>query len=197
MRTRVLVMSLAASLLVAAPLVAQAPEALLSRWVGTHEGRPLHFDFYGDTMVVVNDLHPLHFEVRDDSLRVWGDTAFDVVFWFAMDRLLVETVDGRLITMAPQDRMARPLEGRWRGSPMASDMRLELAMYRGGTAQWRALSGGRSSVGEWNRASRVITFAWDADSTEWVARYDASGGALLFDSTFSGSGMTILRRVFR
>ena len=176
---------------------AQAPAGLLTRWVGAHEGRPLTFDFYADTMLVVNDSLPLHFEVRGDSLLTWGDSSFTVTFRFAMDRLLVETAEGAVVTMAHQDVLARPLEGRWRGSPLAVRDLIELLLVRGGTAQWRRLPEGRWIPGEWDRASRMITFTWDPDSTQWVGQYDPAGGALLFDSTFAGSGTAVLRRVYR
>lgn len=176
---------------------AQADPRLLGRWVGTHQSRPLHLDFYGDSMLVVNDHHALYYRATRDSLYAVGDTSFAVEYWFALDRLLLETVEGNVITMATQDKLARPLEGRWLGTPTLGDERIELVMRRGGIAEWRQLPGGAWIGGEWDRHTRLITFTWLPDSTQWSGQYDPANNTLLFEQTYEGSGTVFLRRVFR
>lgn len=177
----------------------QDDHPLLRRWVGTHLARPLHLDFYGDTMLLLNDSTPLSFLIEGDSLTAWGaDTTFSVRFWFSMDRLLVLTAESTVVTMAEQDRMARPIWGLWRGSPVGrGEERIELRMWRGGAASYRARPEWRWKTGEWNRSTRLLTFNWDADSTVWEGRYDPAGGTLLFDSTYAESGTVFLRKVYR
>lgn len=181
----------------ASALSAQAVPRLLQRWVGTHQGRPLYFDFYGDTMLVVNDRHALSYRVTRDSLHAVGDTSFAVAYWFALDRLLLETLEGNIVTMAPQNKLARPLEGRWLGNPTIGEDPVELVMYRGGVAEWRPGPDGSWINGEWDRHSRLITFTWLADSTVWNGQYDPANNTLLFEETYEGSGALFLRRVFR
>ncbi|KPK02687.1 MAG: hypothetical protein AMS20_11725 [Gemmatimonas sp. SG8_28] len=176
---------------------AQSDNPLLKRWVGTHDNQPLVLDFYGDSMVLVNDEHVADFSVQNRSISVFGDTSFTVRYWFALDRLLLETEDGAVLTMAEQDPLARPMFGTWRGSEIASGRRLELWLGRGGVARWRPLSGGGWTGGEWDRSSRTIRFTWLPDSTVWVAQYDPPGGALLFDQMTPESGMVVLRHVYR
>ena len=99
----------------------QDPHPLLKRWVGTdpRTAAVLHLDFYGDTMLLLNDDKPLSFSLAGDSLTAWGsDTTFTMRYWFSMDRLLVLTAESSLVTMSQQDRMARPIWGNWRGSPI-------------------------------------------------------------------------------
>lgn len=184
-------------LTVAAVVATQADSRLLRRWVGTHEGRPLTLDFYGDTMLVVNDDYALDYRARSGLLEASGDTSFTVSYWFAMERLLLRTEAGNVITMAPQGALARPLDGHWRGTAPGSDLRIELNMQRGGIASWRELPGGGWVSGEWDRASRVITFTWLPDSVIWTGRYDPGGNALLFDEIDLEGGTLILHRVFR
>jgi hypothetical protein len=195
--------SRASLLLVLAALVAgaasfQAESRLLRRWVGTHQGDPLWLDFYGDTMLVVNDHMPANFRTSRGRLEVWGsDTAFTVSYWYNLDRLLLRTAEGEVITMAPQDSLARPLAGDWRGSGFGSNRQIELDMQRGGVARWRELPGGRWIGGEWDRASRLITFTWLPDSLMWTAQYDPGGSALIVSGAEPDSATVILRRAYR
>jgi hypothetical protein len=156
---------------------------ILKRWVGTHEGRPLVLDFYGDTMLVVNDEYLTGYRLTDRTLTVFGDTSFTVDYWFALDRMMIETEDDVLITMAEQDLLARPMFGRWIGSGFSTGQRVELYLGRGGTARWRKVPGGAWTDGEWDRSSRTITFTWLPDSTTWIAQYDPLGSALLFEES--------------
>ncbi len=181
--------------LVAAPAVAQRDSVLATRWVGSHGGRLLVFEFYGDTMLVINDQHALSFRLTRDSLVAMGDTLINGRYRMAMGRLLLDTPEG-LVTMSPQPALARPLTGRWVGSLFTDDgAEIELVIFLGGTARWRR-TGGNWVTGEWERATRLITLVWP-DGTEWVGQYDPLGNAILFEETLSGSGATILRRSFR
>jgi len=175
----------------------QSDDPLLKRWVGTHDNQPLVLDFYGDSMVLVNDEYVADFSLQDRSISVFGDTSFTVRYWFALDRLLLETEDGAVLTMAEQDPLARPMFGTWRGSEISSGRRIELWLGRGGVARWRHLPGGGWTGGEWDRASRSITFTWLPDSTVWTAQYDPPGGALLFEQMPPEQGMVVLRHVYR
>lgn len=177
----------------------QTESRLLRRWVGTHEGQPLTLDFYGDTMLVIDDELVDDFRTYRGRLDAWGDTAFTVSYWYALDRLLLRTADGEVLTMAPQDSLARPLSGTWRGSALGSDRRIEVDLRRGGTVRWRELPGGRWRGGEWDRASRIVTFTWLPDSLVWTAQYDPGGSALIVKATEpdSSSSTLILRRAYR
>lgn len=189
--------TLVSLVMAAAAWSAQGSDRLLNRWVGTYEGQPLHLDFYADTMLLLNDSMPLWFSVDGDSLTAWGDTTFTVHYWFALDRLLILTAESKVVTMAPQDRAARPIWGDWRGSPIGRNDRVELELRRGGVARYRILPGGGWHGGEWNRTARIISFVWQPDSTEWEARFDPEGAALLFDSAYAASGTVVLRKVYR
>jgi hypothetical protein len=185
-------------------LLAQEESFLLQRWVGTHRGRPLFLDFYGDTMVVVNDSHVSDFVAANDSIIVVGDTSFAAHYRFAMDprwntwRLLLRTADSAIITMSHQEPLARPLSGRFSGTPgRMADRQVELRMVRAGMAWWRWSPGGAWKEGEWDRFHRQITFTWLPDSTTWQGMYDPDAGQILFDETVPESGVTILRRFFR
>ena len=173
------------------PLAAQSQHRLLSRWVGTHDGRPWVIDFYGDSMLVVDDEHVLDFQLLGDSLVAYGDTSFAVSYWFVRDRLLVQTAAGEIITMAPQDHLARPLHGNWRGGG------INLWMGRGGVTRWRPADGGSWQDGEWERRTRIISFLWLPDSLEWTAQYDPPGAALLFSEMESRTSPVVLRKAFR
>ena len=175
----------AAALAAALALLTFGPQGhpILKRWVGTHEGRPLVLDFYGDTMLVVNDEYLTGYRLTDRMLTVFGDTSFTVSYWFALDRMMIETADDVLITMAEQDLLARPMFGRWAGSGFSSGQRVELYLGRGGVARWRRVPGGGWIDGEWDRSSRTITFTWMPDSTTWIAQYDPLGSALLFQES--------------
>lgn len=193
------------TLVLAIALVATGPGVtphqgarLLHRWVGTHSGSSLHLDFYGDTMVVVNDRYAVNYQATRDSLLVSGDTTFAVSYWFALDRLLLRTAEDEVVTMSEQSPLARPIHGRWRGSPARwTDREIELVLNRGGSARWRSVPGGAWTQGEWDRLTRVITFTWLPDSTAWSGQYDPTGNALLFEDAPPGEGILVLRRVFR
>jgi hypothetical protein len=191
---------LVAALIAALPgrAVEQADSRLLRRWVGTHAGVALHLDFYGDTMLVVNDDHALDYRATRDSIVATGDTSIAAAYWFALDRLLLRTANDEVITMSEQSALARPLHGRWRGAPARwTDREVELIMTRGGGARWRRVPGGGWVQGEWERATRLITFTWLPDSVMWSGRYDPAGNALLFEDAPPGEGPMVLRRVFR
>jgi len=180
-------------------------DSLQTRWVGTNNGRPLHIDFYADTMVVVQDRFVCDYEATRDSIIVFGDTTFAVHYRFALDRMILRTDSGGVITMAVQGPLARPLRGNWFGTPARlRDLLIELQMNATGAAYWRTLPRGSWIEGEWDRFSREITFTWipdsaagRPDSTQWVAMFDPERSQLLFDETVPESGVTILRRFFR
>jgi hypothetical protein len=190
------------------PATAQRDSVLPHRWVGIHRNRPLQLEFYGDTMLVVNDTHALDFRLTSDSLVAFGDTS--IVGRYRLVRvadhqlppdsvqhwLLLETPDG-VVTMAEQAALARPLTGRWRGPLGTEDgAQVELVISIAGTARWRRLPGGAWMDGEWDRDMRIITFTWN-DESEWRGQYDPIGNAMLFEATVPESGLTILRKVFR
>lgn len=180
-------------------------DSLQTRWVGTHLGRPLHIDFYGDTMVVVKDQFVADYYATRDSIVVLGDTSFSVHYRFALDRMILRTDSGNVITMSAQGTLARPLRGNWFGTPgRLRDSLIELQMNASGAAYWRTLPQGGWIEGEWDRFSREITFTWlpdsaagRPDSTLWVGMYNPVRSQLLFDETLPESGVTILRRFFR
>jgi hypothetical protein len=176
----------------------QQPQ-LRGRWVGTHQGQVLYLDFHGDSMLVVNDRYVLDYNVTFDSLTAFGDTSFAVAYWFAVDRLLLATAEGNVVTMNRQSELARPLHGfRWHGAPTRqSDQQIHLEMFRGGVARWKLMPTGEWVDGEWDRSSRVIEFTWFPDSTMWTGRYDPVGEALLFEEAFPESGAVVLRKVYR
>jgi hypothetical protein len=191
---------------VAAPQGEQS-DPLLRRWVGQYKGRPIWFDFFGDSLLVVNDIHPLSFRFSWDSIVAYGDTSFAVSYRFSYDRLIVTTVEGTVFTMSPQDPLARPL-GAPSGSPRPFEWigqndsgTVEVQMRRGGWARFRVAPGGSWTAGHWDRQSRDITFTWPipppdgsaADSTRWLGVYDAPR-ALIFEETIPGAGITIFRR---
>jgi len=177
---------------------ARTDNPLFRRWVGDYRGRPLNLDFYGDTMLVVNDRYALDFEATSDSVIAYGDTSFAVHYRFALGRLLLRTEEGSIITMAPQPPLARPLFGRWLGgSGRNGNGQIELLMYAAGTARWRWIPGGTWTEGEWDRTSRIILFTWLPDSVAWSGLYDPGGNSLLLEETTPEIGSVILRRFFR
>jgi hypothetical protein len=189
-------MLLAACLLAPVPLMAQRDSVLAHRWVGIHLRQPLQFEFYGDTMLIVNDEHVLDFQLTHDSLVGMGDTTVRGRYRLALGRLLLDTPDG-MVTMATQSPLARPLTGRWQGALGDEEgATIELLIRVDGTGRWRRLPDGPWMAGEWDRETRIITFTW-TDETEWRAHYDPIGNALLFEQTLPGAGSSILRRVFR
>ncbi|HEX9581739.1 MAG TPA: hypothetical protein VF970_11600 [Gemmatimonadales bacterium] len=172
--------------------------SLTGRWVGMHLGQPLHLEFYGDTMLVINDQHALDFRVTPESLIALGDTTVEVRYWFALGRLLLETPGGAVITMAAQNALARPLTGRWLGELGTADgAQAELRIAANGVARWRRTPSGSWSEGEWERQTRIISFTWAADSTDWIGHYDVDGNAVVFERTVADSRPTIFVRVFR
>ena len=68
---------------------ADQTDPLLRRWVGHHRNRPIFFDFYSDSMLVVDDIHVLGFAFTWDSIIAYGDTSFAVSYRFSYDRLLI------------------------------------------------------------------------------------------------------------
>lgn len=188
---------LAATLLVSAVSLAAGAQSdrLLRRWVGTHLGRPLFFDFYSDTMLVVNDQHALDFRATRDSLTAWGDTSFVVEYRFVRDKMLILNAEGNWVTMSPQQRLARPFHGRWM-SDFPDGSRVLLVVYRGGVAQWRHVPGGSWTRGEWIRDARSLTFTWLPDSVEWVGVYDAPE-AIIVEDTTNIKGLAIFNRYIR
>lgn len=184
----------------------QQDSLLASRWVGHHKGRPLQFEFYGDTMLVVDDEHALDYRLTGDSLLATGDTLVIAQWRYVMGHLLLDTPEGA-ITMSAQNFLARPLTGRWVG-PLGDDdeTQIEMRLYLGGTAYWRPVGAAAWTQGEWERESRVITFTWpdpaaaadpDAEPLEWRGQYDPIGNNLLLERTVEGAHGTILRRAYR
>ncbi len=171
---------------------------LLKRWVGLHRGRPLYLDFYGDSMLVVDDARVVDYYTTRDSIVAYGDTTFSATYWFALGRLLLRSPEGSIVTMTAQSALARPITGRWIGSPTSqSDRVVELFMQRDGTARWRWIPGGSWTEGEWDRFSRNVTFTWLPDSATWQGQYEPEGNGMLFDRAAPGWGLLILRRFFR
>jgi len=195
-----------------APLSAQRDTVVAHRWVGRHLGRPLFFEFYGDSMLVVDDRHVLDYHLTRDSLIAIGDTTVVGRYRLARGWLLLATPDG-VVTMAKQKFLARPLSGRWIGPLGTEDGTLvDLRIFSNGIAQWRTLPSGGWTVGEWDRTFRVITFIWETEETdtteeaegeegetenEWRALYDPIANALLFEVTVPEAETTILRRQLR
>ncbi len=197
-----------------APLSAQRDTVVAHRWVGRHLGRPLFFEFYGDSILVVNDRHLLDYHLTRDSLIAIGDTTVVGRYRLARGWLLLATPDG-VVTMAKQKFLARPLSGRWIGPLGTEDGTLvDLRIFSNGVARWRTLPSGKWTVGEWDRTSRVITFTWETEETnaaeraeeeeeegdtenEWRALYDPIANALLFEVTVPDAETTILRRWLR
>lgn len=177
----------------------QCETQLRGRWVGYNRGDILKLEFYGDTMLVVNDQYAPSYHATEDSLVATGDTTIAARYRFAYCRLLLETADGSVITMSSQQVLARPLTGRWVGDLGTSDgAQAELLLRPNGTARWHPLPEGPWTEGEWERQTRIINFTWaGADSVSWVGHYDVEGNALLFDHTVPGSRTAIFRRVFR
>jgi hypothetical protein len=176
----------------------QCETTLRGRWVGFYHNETLRFEFYGDTMLVLNDERPLGYRATRDSLIATGDTTLIARYWFSYCRLLLETPDGSVITMASQPPLARPLTGRWTGDLGTPDgAQAELRLAAGGTARWRVLPNGPWTEGEWERQTRIIIFTWANDSLTWVGHYDPEGNALLFERTVANSRTTIFRRIFR
>lgn len=192
-----LLISLAAT--VAARQGSQCETQLRGRWVGLHQSETIRLEFYGDTMLVVNDQHALNYRATSDSLIATGDTTVTARYWFSYCRLLLETADGAVITMSSQQVLARPLTGRWVGDLGTSDgAQAELRLVANGTARWRVLPEGPWTDGEWERETRIITFTWaGTDSLPWIGHYDVEGNAILFDHTVPGSRTVIFQRVFR
>lgn len=201
--------ALASALLacLAAPAAAaQQPEStLLGRWVGIHRERSLTLEFYGDTMLVVGDRHPLNYHLTTDSIIATGDTALAVRYRMSFGKLLLETADGDVITMSPQIPLGRPLIGRWigdvdtAGTTQLAEVRLSVDR----SASWRALPDGKREFGEWDRQTRKVTLTW-TNGGEWSGLYDPLRNTLLLepvsDSTgavLPGGATGILRRVFR
>jgi len=193
---RLLVVVLALGLTLPFPAAAQRDSVLVHRWVGVHLGKALQLEFYGDTMLVVNDAHVLDFRLTNDSLVGFGDTSVVGRYRIVMERLLLETPNG-VVTMAEQTTLARPLTGRWHGPLGTADgVEVELEISPAGTARWRRQPSGAWMAGEWDREMRAITFTW-SDGTEWHSQYDPVGNAMLFETTVEGAEPTILRRLFR
>jgi hypothetical protein len=176
----------------------QCETSLQGRWVGMHRNETLLLEFYGDTMLVVSDQHPLSYRATSDSLFAFGDTTLTARYWFSYCHLLLEAPDGSVVTMTSQPMLARPLTGRWVGDLGTADgAQAEIRLSAGGPARWRLLPDGPWKDGEWERETRIITFTWAADSIPWVGHYDPEGNAILFDHTVPGSRTVILRRIFR
>jgi hypothetical protein len=159
----------------------------------------MHLEFYGDTMLVVNDQYPLRYRATSDTLLATGDTTVAGRYWFAFCRLLLETADGSVITMSSQGVLARPLTGRWVGGLGTPDRaEAELRLAPSGAARWHRLPDGRWTEGEWERQTRIITFTWaGSDTIPWVGHYDVEGNVILFERTVPSSRATIFHRVFR
>lgn len=201
----VLILSIVALASAASGQSRREDNPLLQRWVGRNaNNRPLFFDFYDDSMLVVNDVFVTSFFATRDSLVAYGDTSFAVAYEFRLDRMLIHTVDGTTITMSTQPLAARPIFGGRLGewgswiATLGTGRRILLQINRAGSlARWRPVSGGRWRSGEWDREARTITFTWLPDSTVWRGSYDAAGHQIIFEETEPGTGVAIFRRMFR
>lgn len=172
---------------------------VLRRWVGTKpDGRPLYLEFFGDTMLVVNDTYALNYRLTPDSLTAVGDTSLSFRYRLSFGKLLLETTE-YVLTMSPQSPLARPLTGTWIGEVLGSESSntVRLDLLRGGAARWRPTQGGSWQVGEWDRLARTIDLLWLPDSVTWMGQYDPTGNAILFEEIEEGSGPAIFRRLFR
>jgi len=209
-------MVLALTMLVATPPASSTAQAddteqtdpLLRRWVGHYRNRPIFFDFFSDSLLVVNDIHAVDFVFTWDSIIAYGDTSFAVSYRFSYDRLLITTESGTVFTMAPQDIMARPISApggsrmptRWISETSLGTV--EVQMREGGWARWRLTPGGSWQSGEWSRSARDVEFTWVSrdgevpDTTLWIGVYDAPD-AMIFEETVPESGITIFRRTIR
>ena len=176
--------------------------------MGTHQGRPLYFDFYGDSLLVVDDFRITNFDYDWNSLRVFGDTTFQVRYEFVLDRLIITTESGVVVTMAPQSIQARPLRPRLAQGPVVwtaetSNGQLQIRLSRGGAAAWRQLPGGRWITGRWNRSSNNVVFRWPnpnatepADSLSWFGQYD-NPRAIIVSNPTRDIDLAIFRRRVR
>ena len=190
----------------AAPAAAQqADSSGLGRWVGIHRERSLTLEFYGDTMLVVGDRHPLNDHLTADSIIATGDTSLAVRYRRSYGKLLLETADGDIITMSPQIPLGRPLIGRWIGDldTAGTTQVAELRLSGDRSASWRALPNGKAEFGEWDRQTRKVTLTW-SNGGEWSGLYDPLRNTLLLEPVTDSTGAVqpggatgILRRVFR
>ena len=218
MRTRIALIMAVTAISIAPVAEAQtSSDPLFQRWVGTHLGRPLFLDFHGDTMLVVNDVHVMDFWYGPDSVIAYNaDTSFAIRYRFSYDKMLIETSEGRTVTMSLQPIQARPVFGGrgWDWGTWAArtgDDRIWLELTRiGSRARWRK-NFGPWTEGTWRRTGRTFEFTWnggeepeppgataDVDSSLiWIGQFDAEGHQFIFDETEPGSGLAIFRRVFR
>jgi hypothetical protein len=161
------------------PIVGQEEEFPLPhlRWVGMEQNAPtvgLFLEFYPDTMLLVNrvrgslvERHALGYRITEDSILATGDTTIRLRYEMVLDRMIVYTPEGVVITMSSQSELARSFVGRWLGT-FETDSTTEtilLQLYANGDANWKRLPAGRVNTGEWNRKVRTFTFTWDVDST--------------------------------
>jgi hypothetical protein len=176
------------------------------RWVGIRRDVPtvgLWMEFYPDSMLLVNDVrsryHALDYRITEDSIIATGDTVFRLRYELVLDRMLVYTPEGDVITMAPQSELGRPFVGNWVGllSNEEFSEEITLRINADGTAGWLPVSGGDPHEGEWSRITRTFTFSWTADSTQWVGYHDPIGNALQFFTTVEGSGSAVFRKKYR
>ena len=185
------------------PAHAQADSSLLKRWVGTYKGNVLNFEFYGDTMLVVNDKLGLSVRITEDSIVAkatvpTGDTTVAGRYRLAVGHLLFEGADGIVVTMSAQTPLARPIGGRWLGElGMGDRPAAELMVDRvENTAAWRKVGDQKWIRGEFERSTRTVTFTW-ADNTEWTGQYDPIANTILFEQTVPESSASVFRRTFR
>ena len=177
---------------------------MLGRWVGIHLEKSLTLEFYGDTMLVVGDRHPLNYRLTPDSIIATGDTSFAVRYRLAFGKLLLESGDD-IITMSRQITLGRPLIGRWVGDVDTSGTTqlAELRLSVDRSASWRALPSGKPEYGEWDRQTRKVTLTW-TNGGEWIGLYDPTRNTLLLEPATDSTGVVqpggatgVLRRVFR
>ncbi len=209
MRLRhILALAVLATIVGTEPATAQFQQEinpLFQRWVGRNpNNRPIFLDFYGDSMVVVNDVFVSSFISTRDSLVVFGDTSFAVSYEFRLDRMLIHNADGSTMTMSTQPLSARPIFGgrigQWASwyARLGNGRGISLEINRSGDrARWRPAAGGSWRQGEWDRDARTIVFTWLPDSTEWRGSYDAAGHQIIFEEIETGSGVAIFRRAYR
>lgn len=205
------------------------------RWVGIRQNCcptiALWMEFYPDSMLLINDVsilrtRALKYRITEDSIVATGDTLIRLRYELVLDRLILYTPEGLVITMAPQSRLARPIFGAWIGTfeTDSGSTAILLQLFANGNATWRRLPNGESHSGEWDKNVRTFRFTWDTDSVDvdpdgqlldlasgsdramadssralanqWIGYHDPFGNALQFRNIFEGSGSVIFRKKY-
>jgi hypothetical protein len=198
--------------LLASDAAGQKNDPLEKRWVGTLNRQALFLDFFGDSMLVVNDRIIMDYWAGPDSIIAYNaDTSFALQYRAVYDKLLIETADGITVTMSPQPIQARPVFsgfgwdwGRWIARSRGEVIQLYIKRIGNGARFTTNSSARKGLSGRWRRAGRTFTFTWETpteenpDSTQiWMGHFDAEGHQFLFDDTGPETDMAIFRRRHR